>query len=240
MDSTRVDEATGPVSTPLARPKRRTQAERTQETQQKLVRGAIALLKQKRYAGFRVAEAADVAGVSRGAQTHHFPHKDALVLQALEAVYIETQGKALARIEAARSRPASILQALIEDSEDYFLGDDFYMALDLMMVGGDSPLGVEVKKLVRQYRISVERAWMDLFAECGYSGRQAEDVVFLTFSLARGLGIRKLMSGETAHFPRLFSLWGDITRDLLDEGRAPKTGNGTSGPPKPQRTRSGP
>ncbi|MGQ3002629.1 MAG: TetR/AcrR family transcriptional regulator [Hydrogenophaga sp.] len=210
-----------PSSTPSPR-HRRTQAERTQLTQQKLVKGAIALLRQKRYAGFRIAEAAKVSGVSRGAQTHHFPSKDALVLQALEATLIESQRKALERIARARTKPTRLMQALIEDSEDFFLGEDFYVALDLMMVGGDQPLGVEVKRLLRQYRISVERAWLEVFVEAGHPAAQAEDVIFLTFAMARGLSVRKLMSGEAAHFPRLFSRWELLASDMLEPPPAPR------------------
>lgn len=194
---------------------RRTQAERTASTQQKLVKGAIALLKQKRYAGFRVAEVAKVAGVSRGAQTHHFPVKDALVLQALEKVYIDSHRKALERIEKARAEPGRLLQAMIEDSQDFFLGEDFYVALDLMMVGGDQPLGQEAKRLSREYRVSVEKAWIEAFTEAGYPPLQAEDCIHLTFAMTRGLSVRKLMSGEVAHFPRLFSRWEAIAEEML-------------------------
>lgn len=203
------------------KPKRRTQAERTHQTQQKLVQGAIALLKQKRYAGFRVAEAAAVSGVSRGAQTHHFPVKDTLVLEALEAVYVQTQQKALTRIANARERRGQLVELMIADAEDFFLGEDFYLSLDLMMVGGDQPLGVEVRKLAQRYRLPVERAWTDLFVEAGYARREAEDTVLLTFSIARGLGIRKLMSGESAHFPRLFRLWEAQAHSLLKATSAP-------------------
>ena len=71
------------VATSTVRP-RRTQAERAQSAQRKLIDSAIEVLKRKRYAGFRTADVAELAGVSKGAQTHHFPSKDMVVLQALE------------------------------------------------------------------------------------------------------------------------------------------------------------
>src|SRR4051794_7268712 len=83
------------------RPQRRTQEERTQQTQEKLVRSAIELLKKRRYVGLRTIDVAEHAGLSKGASTHHFPTKDALVLRALEEVYRYTQERALKRIESA-------------------------------------------------------------------------------------------------------------------------------------------
>jgi AcrR family transcriptional regulator len=73
---------------------RKTQVQRREETRLKLVQGAVELLKKKRYAGFRVAEVATVSGVSRGAQSHYFPLKDDLVIEALEFVFKETQKNA--------------------------------------------------------------------------------------------------------------------------------------------------
>ncbi|MGN5478164.1 TetR/AcrR family transcriptional regulator [Cupriavidus basilensis] len=146
------------TSTPTASTKRRrTQAERTQETQQKLVRGAIVLLKQKRYTGFRTADVAEVAGVSKGAQTHHFPSKDMLVLEALEEVYRQTLVNAEKRIAQAKASPGQLIDLLVADSEAFFLSDDFLLTLDLMMVDPQSPLGVGVKELASALPASLSR-----------------------------------------------------------------------------------
>jgi AcrR family transcriptional regulator len=202
---------------PREKPVRRTQAQRAQQTQQKLVDSAIGLLRQKRYVGFRTAEAAAAAGVSRGAQTHHFPMKDALVLQALEQVYRDTQARALQRIARAKGDPQRLVAALLEDSEEFFLGADFLLSLDLLMVGAEQPLGVEVKRLAKTYRLSVEQAWLAALLESGYPREHTQDVVLLTFSIARGLGIRKLMSGDTAGFARLMDLWQHLVSEMLGD-----------------------
>ena len=148
---------------------RKTQAQRREETRAKLVQGAVELLKKKRYAGFRVADVTTMSGVSRGAQSHYFPMKDDLVIEALEFVFKETQANALAKIAKAKAHPDQLLQALIADSKDFFLGDNFYLSLDLMMVGGDEPLGQAVQQLAQNYRVSVENAWREVFKESGYS-----------------------------------------------------------------------
>lgn len=195
-----------PRSPATPRP-RRTQAERTQSTQRKLIDCSIELLRKKRYASFRTAEVAEQAGVSKGAQTHHFASKDALVLQALEEVYRKTEQRALDRIAAGRKAPKRLLELLMADSREFFMGEDFLLSLDLMMVDPDSPLGSEVKRLAQQYRLPVEQAWLDALAEAGHPERQAKDVVRLSFAIARGFGIRQLVAGPDEEFEHLMTSW---------------------------------
>ncbi|MDX2170477.1 MAG: helix-turn-helix domain-containing protein [Deltaproteobacteria bacterium] len=66
---------------------RRTQAERTATTRAKLLDAALECLVERGYAGTTTTEVADRAGVSRGAQLHHFPTRAALVAAAVEHLY---------------------------------------------------------------------------------------------------------------------------------------------------------
>ena len=170
-ETTRCTESKVTAATSKLRP-RRTQAERALSTQKKLIDSAIEVLKRKRYVGFRTADVAELAGVSKGAQTHHFPSKDMVVLQALEEVLRQTQARALQRIEAGRKRPQELLELLLVDSKEFFLGENFLLSLDLMMVDPQSSLGVSVKQLAQQYRLPVEEAWVDALAEAGYPRTQ--------------------------------------------------------------------
>ncbi len=206
------------------RPPRRTQAERTQEMQRRLVNCAIELLKKKRYVGLRTAEVAELAGVSKGAQTHHFPAKDMLVLQALEEVYRRTQVHALERIEAVRATPKQALAQMVADSKEFFLGADFLLSLDLIMIDPESPLGQGVKDMAKRYRLPVEQAWQDLLAEAGYPRRAAEDVVRLTYAMARGFGVRQLITKPDRCDERLFATWQKMAQGMLDAAK-PKAGS---------------
>src|SRR5437764_6237136 len=202
-------------ATPATPPRRRTQAERTQKTQENLVNSAIELLKKRRYAGVRTQDVAEHAGVSKGAATHHFPAKDALVLRALEEVYRYTQERAAMRLASAGPGTHELLEALVEDSKAFFLSEDFLLSLDLVMVDPDSALGAEVKALARTYRIPVEQAWIDALTEAGHRRQQAEEVVRLTFAIARGFGIRQLIAGPEAAADRLMDTWQQMAASML-------------------------
>src|SRR5262249_49578182 len=89
--------AEGPFKRPRpARRKRRTQAERTQGTRTRILDAAVEVLRKKGYAHFRTADVARAAGVSRGAQLHHFATKEKLVYATMEHVFqnvLETSRK---------------------------------------------------------------------------------------------------------------------------------------------------
>jgi AcrR family transcriptional regulator len=206
---------------PAKRPPGRTQEERTQQTQEKLVRSAIELLKKRRYVGVRTIDVAEHAGLSKGASTHHFPTKDALVLRALEEVYRYTQERALNRIASAGSGTRGLLDAMVEDSKAFFLSEDFLLSLDLVMVDPDSELGMRVKDLARQYRLPVEQAWAEALVRAGNRRKPAEHVVRLTFALARGFGIRQLIAGPEAAADQLMDVWLRTAEAMLDAPAPP-------------------
>jgi AcrR family transcriptional regulator len=66
---------------------RRTQSERTAETREALFDAAIECLVDLGYANTTTREVARRAGVSRGAQTHHFESKAELVVAAIERLF---------------------------------------------------------------------------------------------------------------------------------------------------------
>ncbi|WP_018654017.1 TetR/AcrR family transcriptional regulator [Actinomadura flavalba] len=103
---------------------RRTQGERTAATRAALLDATIACLVEHGYHGTTTTRVVERAGVSRGAQVHHFPTKQALVLAAVEH---------LARKRAARFRDHDLDR--LRDSDDR-LGD----ALDLVWEVYQGPL----------------------------------------------------------------------------------------------------
>src|SRR5258708_25223393 len=80
-----------PARRPLGTARRRTQAERTEETRTRILKAASELIRRRGYARFRTADVAAEAGLSRGAQLHHFPTKDSLVVATLEYVFHQSQ-----------------------------------------------------------------------------------------------------------------------------------------------------
>ena len=108
------------------RPRRRTQEERRAETSGRLLDAAIELLLERGYSRFRIADAAKLAGVSRGGQTHHFATKNDLIEAAIERVFQTQVDQAASKASAANTAdPADLLRHGAAHI-DAFLASDLY------------------------------------------------------------------------------------------------------------------
>lgn len=195
----------------MKRIKRRTQAERSEEMRSRLLDAAFEVMRRRGYVGFRTAEVARVAGVSRGAQLHHFPTKESLVVAAVEHVFARALAEARLRADRAAVQAADPIDALAEDSSDFFFGDYFFVALDVMMAAAkDDRIREKISAISRSNRLPVEAAWHKVLVEAGLPPDIAEDALWLTVSIVRGLAIRTLWQTDKDRFARLLRLWRDI------------------------------
>lgn len=189
---------------------RRTQAARSGEMKRRILDAAFAVLKERGFAGFTTPEVARRAGVSRGAQVHHFPSKNDLVTAAMEHVF----GIALAdglRLAEAAKRSGRPVDALISDAKAFYFSDYFYVGLDMLIAGAkDAALKEAGIRGVRNYRRPVEQQWLAVIQELGLPARISEDLLLLTVSVVRGFGIRQLWSTEPERVQGLLALWQDM------------------------------
>src|SRR3954452_10322451 len=77
-----------------------TQAERTASTRARLLDAALDVLTEQGYAATTTVEVAKRAGVSRGAQLHHFPTKAELLAAAVEHLYARRRAEYRAAVAA--------------------------------------------------------------------------------------------------------------------------------------------
>lgn len=195
---------------------RRTQAERSGETRRRILDAAVQLLGERGYAGLRTGDVARAAGVSKGAQTHHFPSKDALVVAVVEHVFLRASEQA--RRRARRSMTADeAIKALIADAQEFFFSELFLIALDLAIQGRlDRPGDNAVTQLSAATRLPVEAHWRAALIESGVPADVADDLLWLTLSIVRGLAIRRLWQHDAPRFNRLFRLWREMVARHLE------------------------
>lgn len=195
--------------------RRRTQQQRREETQERIIAAAFDVIRRRGYSGFRIAEAQEVAGVSRGALLHHFPTKEDLALAAMEYAFAESRSGAEERAREM-SAAADPLEEIIRDSETFFFGDHFFVGLDILMSAGKDPkIRSQVQSIARTHRLPVERAWLDVLHAAGVPADVAEDILWLTISLVRGFAIRTIWQDEPDRFELLYDRWRDMVRHYL-------------------------
>jgi AcrR family transcriptional regulator len=204
------------VKVPVKAAVRRSQSERTEETRRRILDAAVELLASKGYAGFRTADVADLAGVSRGAQTHHFPSKDELVVAVVEHVFKRTTE--LGRKRARRvSSIDDAIKSLISDSQNFFFSELFLIAMDLAIQGrlnaGEANV---VSQISAATRLPVEASWLQALIDSGVPESVAEDLLWITISIVRGLAVRRLWQHDAPRFNRLFRLWRQMVGAYLE------------------------
>src|SRR2546430_267272 len=159
----------------LGTARRRTQAERTEETRTRILKADAELIRRRGYARFRTADVAAEAGISRGAQLHHFPTKDSLVVATLEHVF--EQAQVLSRRRAAAvNRPRDLIEAVIEDAREFFFSEHFMVAIDIVLsTSTDQAVRKQSLDISRKARRPWGPAWPEaLAASAGRPSRSAD------------------------------------------------------------------
>lgn len=198
-------------------PPHRTQADRREETQRKLLDAAIEILRHKGYAGLRTVEVAQLAQVSRGALTHHYPSKELLVAAAMEDVFSEARKRGVARAARAGADIPSTLGRLLEDCEEFYFGGFFRIAIELATVSGpDSEIAHQSREISAATRTPVEVAWRAALERAGLNPDLSEDIVHMASGMVRGLAVRKFLKDEPARFRRLLAIWQQSILQYLE------------------------
>jgi AcrR family transcriptional regulator len=148
----------------------RLQEERSAETRRRLLDATVDCLFERGYAGTTTAEIAARAGVSKGAQLHHFPKKDDLVVGALEYLF-ELRLEASKDPEITRKLPADKnqrLEAIVDLLVPVYRGKVFYAWLELVVASRtDVALRESVRRISARFSDSVREIWRELFGSAG-------------------------------------------------------------------------
>ena len=198
--------------------KRRTQAQRTQEMRTRILDAAVGVLRKKGYAHFRTADVAKAAGVSRGAQLHHFATKEKLVYATMEHVFHNVLETSRVRARTLK-RGEDPLERVVADAREFFFSTPFFISLDIATSINNARFRKQLMAMVRNARLPAEQAWRQTLVANGMSEPVADDVLWLTLGLVRGLAVRMLWQNEPARFDRLLALWRGIVEGYIRQSR---------------------
>jgi len=197
-------------------PTRTPQRERSRATQLRLLDATVDCLIEHGWSGTTTTLVAERAGLSRGAQLHHYPTKAALVLAAIDHL-TERRGAEL-RAEAARLDSASTrdrVDRVVDLLAASFTGPLFAAALELWMAARTDPdLRAAVVPLEARVGRDMHRLAVSLLGadESRPGVRQA---VQATLDLLRGLGVANLLTDDTQRRDALLAGWKTQLTDQL-------------------------
>ena len=126
---------------------RRTQEQRSAETRARLLDATIDCLVRYGYAGTTTPRVAEMAGMTRGAQVHHFGSKNDLVMAALQHLAAKRAAAGVAQVGGDLAATGDPLGTLLDLLWELHQGPMFIAAVELWVAGRTDPaLGREVAK----------------------------------------------------------------------------------------------
>ncbi|HTE80080.1 MAG TPA: hypothetical protein VK634_05240 [Reyranella sp.] len=136
-------------------------------------------------------------------------------------------------LETSRSRARSVkksddpLEKVIADGRDFFFSTPFFISLDIATSINSKAFRQKLMGMVRKARLPAEQAWLEALMASGMSEKTADDVLWLTLGLVRGLAIRMLWQDEPERFDRLLKLWRGIVEQYVKQSsRTPRPRQG--------------
>jgi AcrR family transcriptional regulator len=181
----------------MKRPVRRTQAERSEEMRARLAKAAYDVIAERGHSAFRTAAVLVHAGVSQGAMLYHFPTKESLTLAAIDYALTLDRDASLAMIDRAGDKPDVVLRAMAADFASFFLGNRFWVALDITMdAAKDAAVAPAIREIVGNARRPIYDLWAAALTRCGWDQARAASTVTATAALISGYAIRTLWADE--------------------------------------------
>ncbi len=186
----------------------RTQADRSRETQRRLMEAVVDCLVERGWAGTTTSHVAARAGVSRGAMLHHFASRGELVAAAVRHVGRQAEHELLARAEGVRAvAPDGRTRAVVELIVDFFISPVFAAALELWVAARtDEQLRAQVIPLQAQVGRETHRLAVTLLG-ADESRPGVREAVQATLDLARGLALADQLVDDRRRRRRVVAQW---------------------------------
>ncbi|WP_211215906.1 TetR/AcrR family transcriptional regulator [Catelliglobosispora koreensis] len=183
---------------------RRTQAQRASAMRHRLLEATIECLVDYGYAGTSTTKVVERAGVTRGAQVHHFPTKAALVAAALRHLAAKRAEAAFAELDRIRSSPDPI-DAALDLMWEMHQGPVFHATVELWVAARTDPeLNSQLALVEPATTASVVEVARSLFP--AHADQQAyAHCVYTAMDTVRGILLTSFVHADPV--PRLEARW---------------------------------
>lgn len=191
-------------------PQRTPQTERTRAMRTRLMQATIDCLIERGWAGTTTTVVSQRAGVSRGAQLHHFPSKRELVVASLEHLSEQLTMELQRRHDQATHGRRRSTRSVLTMLADYYTSDLFVASLELWVAARtDEPLHAVV--------LPMERRWGRNEHDLAVAMLGADDtdpttraLVQATLDMLRGFGLANTLSDDSRRRSRILAEWSKV------------------------------
>jgi AcrR family transcriptional regulator len=190
------------------------QGERTRAMRLRLMEATVECLVELGWAGTTTTVVSKRAGVSRGAQLHHFPSKQDLVVAAVG--HLTERRREDMKLAAAELPESGRTRAVLEILSQQFVSPVFFAALELWVAARtDADLRSEVAPLERRVGRETHAYAVELLAIDEARGDNRR-LVQATLDLLRGLGLAASLTDDTKRRADVLDSWAAVLDHELE------------------------
>lgn len=211
-------------------PRRLTQAERSEAMRRRLLAATLQGLAEDGYAGTSLNTIVRRAGVSRGAQTHHYPSKQALILDTAEDL-LRRSYRTLGQVMLSIADEDNRLDALVHASWKQLFDTPLYGAYTELLAASqrDPQLAEALHNMLARTRGLFEPA-VDHYFEPAPGVKQDLPALFLQLMcLLSGLAAQAHLLRDEALVKAQLRLWIRQASGVIRARKGVR-----SGPPRPK------
>lgn len=193
----------------------RTQAERREQTRSALLDATIGCLVELGYSRASLQEICARAGVSKGAQQHHFATKAELMAAAIEHLTARIREEIIAASGSLEEGPR-LIERGIELIWQGFSGTLSAAVMELWVAARTDP---ELAVAMRPVDRALGRSTLELFRSLAgdLPPQRSETLYWLTVNLIRGLALDAEIGGDPARRAQLLEEWKRIMRRVYQD-----------------------
>ena len=203
-------------------PLRRTQRERSSDTQLRLCQAAVELLTEVGYERLTTAQIAQRAGVSKGAQAHHYPSKDDMLAAAFEHLLAQWEQRREAyanRLDRAGDR-AGMDDVLLNMWRQVFGRPDYLASLELMLAARhNAVLRDRLRALLRTWTVARDETFRRLVPLD--DPEELATFMQINFCVLRGLAVYEGLADDRALSRHVLDMWTRIANAYLIHRQRP-------------------
>lgn len=208
----------------ISAPPKRTQEQRSASTQQALLLAARDTISELGYNKTTVVEVSRRAGVSRGAQLHHYQTKEIMMLAVADFIFSGVEHE-LTQIADQLANSQGDVDHFIDDIwRQIFCEENFHPIMELVSAARTDTilralLAERWKRLINTY----DAIWAKVLNHRGHQKPELAMVLNLTLSLLRGMAFQRVIDDtDPCYYTDMLNAWSLIVKSIL--GKEPLQG----------------
>ncbi|TCJ87219.1 TetR family transcriptional regulator [Cocleimonas flava] len=195
---------------------KRTQVQRSSETQTLLLEATIDCLIECGYMHTTTVEVVKRAGVSRGAQVHHYRNKMGLITAATEYLFLEFIDEIEVLSIELKKSGGDVNNFLHATLDKFFHGRFFFASLELITASRTDPdLTDRLIPLIKTLHQRLDDIWNRLYEVTETSPARVETLLNMTLCLLRGMALQSVLRDDPEYYAELLDTWKQILSSFL-------------------------